>query len=95
MIGFKWILFAVFCAAMVIDCLQTKVFLKENRELNNLIVWFSRKLDVEWYFGFWIAVTAIAVYYLPHDYGLALIAFLSGMETHCIWRNHKVGVKIG
>lgn len=90
----KYILYIVFLGALAVDYFQTRKILrsKDWTELNRILVWLHKHFNIEVWFLAWAIFPAVALYFLPNDYGVALAAFLAGTQTNNIWRNWRIGI---
>jgi ABC-type methionine transport system permease subunit len=96
MIALVIVLFIGLTIGLVVDWLQTRVILKEDRwiELNPIISKYFKRMP--WlYFLVWIVAFANVAFYLRDSIASIVILSLAlGSQAHCVWRNWSLGVKL-
>jgi ABC-type methionine transport system permease subunit len=90
------VLFIGLVIGLVIDWLQTRVILQEDRwtELNPIISKYFKRMP--WlYFLVWIVAFANVAFYLKNTMiGTVILAIAFGSQAHCVWRNWALGIRI-
>lgn len=91
----RYVLVMWFITVIAIDWLQTRYILRSDDfyEINPVIRWVGK--DLTWLYFLLAATVVICVaVFLPLMWGVIWLCVVSIVQTACVIRNYKIGVKL-